>query len=186
MSPQHVDHRQRNVDSEEVPGVKPLSDGLLSIASIVGGIAVVLYSTTLPTPSGGSFGPGLFPGIVGSLSALFGFVLGVALLAQIMARREDRTSLVGEREALKASERRGRLSSHWWDVAAALGAIGFYILLADVLGFIVTISVIQIGLMIKFGSKIRWSFVIGVISTLILYAVFEQLLLIQLPDGFIG
>jgi len=183
---QHVDHKQQHVDSEEVSELKPLIDGVLSLASIIGGAIVVAYSVTLPTHSGGSFGPGLFPGIVGALFVVFGFFLGLFLLLRIVAKRKDRISLPGDRAALMEPERRSLLSSHWWDVAAALSAIAFYILLAGSLGFILTISVIQIGLMIKFGYKKLWSFVIGIISTLILYTVFEQLLLIQLPDGFIG
>lgn len=179
---------------DEVPEAEARSSGhvgdvVLSMLTVIGGVAVFVYGQTLPPHPAGTFGPGLFPSILGGFLVVFGVVLGALGIYRIVRDRGSHALGRKRRVVESQDEVRTKTVTHgkrWLDVAAALGAIAFYILFADQLGFIITVAIIQVCLMIKFGHKILWSIIIAMTSTLVLYWAFDQLLLIQLPDGILG
>jgi putative tricarboxylic transport membrane protein len=160
---------------DTAPGASPdgrhdLVAGLLAAAL---GAAVVLYVRTFPELPDGQPGPALFPGIVGGLLVLFGLVLAVRAVPAI--RRGERPG-VG---APAATE--GRLR--------ALGVVGFvvgYLLLAETLGFLVTMAVLLFLLMWLLGSRPLVAACAAAVTTGFIFLVFGELLLVPLPPGPLG
>lgn len=83
---------------EQIPddidgNVRNVPDLILAIIATFGGVAVLLYSQTLPTHPGGAYGPGLFPSILGVLSAVFGVLLGTFVSFRMRRERVSQRSL---------------------------------------------------------------------------------------------
>jgi putative tricarboxylic transport membrane protein len=151
-------------------GRHDLVAGLLTAAL---GVAVVLYVRTFPELPDGQPGPALFPGIIGGLLVLFGLVLAVRAVRAI--RRGERPG-VGAPAAMQ-----GRLR--------ALGVVGFvvgYLLLAETLGFLVTMAVLLFLLMWLLGSRPLVAACAAAVTTGFVFLVFGELLLVPLPSGPLG
>lgn len=202
MTQQHVTadrHRRAPVD---------VGDLVLGALSVVGGLAVVIYANGMPTV-GGLPGPGLFPMIIG----WFFVVLGAGLVLQTLlaARRggaapeavgaappaeeaavdsgtEEDTAAAAEgpgsgSTAVPASTEQG---GHWSNAVVVLGGIVFYVLAAEFLGFPLTMFLVLAAIMLVLRSRVVVALLTAAGITAGLYAVFELLLLVQLPDGFLG
>lgn len=185
------------------------SDLVAGVGSVVVGIPVLLYATTMPTLGGGSPGPGLFPGIIGVLFMIFG--AGLLASAFVRSGRAPGQSEGGELAAGHAAPAAPsndeldplpdghagetptqdasttlRVSTQWMNVAVVLGAIIFYVLVAEILGFIITMFVALSAIMIVLRSRVVVALVTAAAVTVLLYVVFQQLLLVQLPNGLLG
>lgn len=66
------------------------------------------------------------------------------------------------------------------------GSVLAYILLADVVGFLPLMFVILLTIQKVLGGSWLSSILVSAGFTAVLYLVFEKLLLVQLPDGFVG
>jgi putative tricarboxylic transport membrane protein len=144
--------------------------GLLAAAL---GAAVLLYVRTFPELPGGLPGPALFPGIVGALLVVFGLVLSVRA---VRSRRWFTPLGTGARATAK-----GRLR--------ALGVLGFvvgYLLLAETLGFVLTMGVLLFLLMWLLGSRPLVAAGAAAVTTGFILLVFGQVLLVPLPPGPLG
>lgn len=180
-----------------------VGDVVLGALSVLGGIAVVLYARGMPTLGEGLPGPGLFPTIIGWFFAL----LGVALTAKafVAARRggavpeSDGTAPEERGSADDPAPATGEPGSgstaapvptaqggHWGNAAVVLGGIVFYVLVAEVLGFAITMFLVLAAIMLVLRSRVVAALLTSVCVTAALYAIFELLLLVQLPDGFLG
>lgn len=183
------------------------SDLISGALSVAVGLAVVPYALTMPEIRPGIPGPGLFPMMIGALFVLFGTALVVKAL--VVARRSgvpggadgtpvgspDTTTgtrpeeddplpvdAAGVVDASLATSTRSR----WVNAAVVLGGIGFYIVAAELLGFIVTMFVLMLVIMLVLRSKVLPAVLTAAGVTALLYAVFELGLLVQLPDGLLG
>lgn len=186
-----------------------VGDVVLGVLSVVGGIAVVLYARGMPTLGEGLPGPGLFPTIIG----WFFVLLGAALTAKaVVATR--RGGAVSESDGIApaagdAPTERGSADGpapatggpgsgstaapaptaqggHWGNAAVVLGGIVFYVLVAEVLGFAITMFLVLAAIMLVLRSRVVAALLTSACVTAALYAIFELLLLVQLPDGFLG
>lgn len=188
------------VEQESRPGL-PLSDVIVGGAAVLGGVAVIAYALTMPTLGEGRPGPGLFPGVVGGLAALFGLLLIVTAVvkwrrgtpvateavpvatspdeAAEPAEAADDTALVVDLELAQTR------TKAWINALVVVGAIVFYVLAAPVLGFLITMFAILLALMITLGSRWVPALIIAAATTAALYALFELVLLVQLPDGLL-
>jgi putative tricarboxylic transport membrane protein len=187
-----------------------VGDVVLGALCVLGGLAVVLYARGMPTV-GGLPGPGLFPMIIG----WFFVVLGTALVLQtVVAARRGGAAHEGDgiaapaaeepvvtdhetdEEAVAAVEGPGSGSTaapastaqggHWSNAAVVLGGIVFYVLAAELLGFPITMFLVLAAIMLVLRSRVVAAVLTAAGITACLYAVFELLLLVQLPDGFLG
>jgi putative tricarboxylic transport membrane protein len=146
-----------------------LGAGLLAAAL---GAAVVIHVRTFPELPDGAPGPALFPGIVGGLLVLFGLVLAVR--AALARGREAATGGV-------PTTPRGRLHA-----IAVLGFVVAYLLLAEVLGFPLTMAVLLFLLMWLLGTRVWVAAVAAVVTTGVIVLLFQELLLVPLPTGPLG
>jgi putative tricarboxylic transport membrane protein len=148
-----------------VPWRHDLVGGLLAAAL---GAAVVLHVRTFPELPDGQPGPALFPGIVGSLLVLFGLVLVVrAVLGRGRPSADPDAGVTA----------RGRLRA-----LAVLGLVVGYLLLAETLGFAVTMGVLLFLLMWLLGARPLIAALAAAATTGFILLVFEELLLVPLPE----
>jgi putative tricarboxylic transport membrane protein len=145
-----------------------LGGGLLSAAL---GAAVLLHVRTFPQLPDGQPGPALFPGIVGALLVVFGLVLAVrALLTR------DRAVAPGAPTA-----RHGIVKA-----IAVLGFVLAYLLLAETLGFVITMAVLLFLLTWLLGVKPLVAAASAVVTTGVIVLLFRELLFVPLPVGLLG
>lgn len=178
-----------------------LSDIILGSLSAVGGGAIALYSATMPTVAEGLPGPGLFPSIIG----WFLVILGCTLTAKAMLRgrreraapahdgvpRGDRAPLTEAAASVPADSGAAVAlgtagEPRWTNAAVVLGGIVFYVLAAELLGFALTMFVVLASIMLVLRSRVTVAILTAVGITAALYVVFELVLLVQLPNGFLG
>lgn len=152
-----------------VPWRHDLVGGLLAA---VLGAAVVLHVQTFPELPDGQPGPALFPGLVGGLLVLFGLVL---VVRAVLARGEP----AADPDAGVTVQ--GRLRA-----LAVLGLVIGYLLLAETLGFAVTMGVLLFLLMLLLGARPLVAVLAAVVTTGFIFVVFEELLLVPLPQGPLG
>jgi putative tricarboxylic transport membrane protein len=152
-----------------VPPRHDLVAGLLAAAL---GAAVVLHVRTFPELPDGQPGPALFPGIVGGLLVLFGLVLVVRAL-------RDRGRPAGGPDAGVTAQ--GRLRA-----LAVLGLVVGYLLLAETLGFALTMGVLLFLLMWLLGARPVVAAVAAAATVGFVLLVFGELLLVPLPAGPFG
>lgn len=173
---------------------KARADTGIGLLSVLLGIATMVYSLTLPSLGAGRPGPGLFPGIVGAALVLFGLTL--AAQAVLQGRKAKRTGpslgtpATDASAALAATEqvsdeeeitpRRAVIN-----VAAVLLAIVGFILLAEPLGFLLTMFLLSSVIMVLLKSKPVTALVTSAVLSVLMWGVFEKLLLVQLPDGLL-
>lgn len=73
----------------------------------------------------------------------------------------------------------------WINGAILMGSIVFYVFFAEILGFPVTMTIIVTAIVWSLRAKWWVAVLTGVLTAVGLWAMFEQGLLVQLPDGFI-
>lgn len=184
------------------------SDLITGMGSVVLGIPVLIYATTMPTLGGDSPGPGLFPGIIGALFVIFGgaLLVGAFLRPGRASAGADGGGPAGEAaptappddelDPLPDGDDGGATTvdtatplsagTQWANAAVVLGAIIFYVLVAELLGFVITMFVVLAAIMIVLRSRVLVALVTAAAVTALLYVVFQQLLLVQLPNGILG
>lgn len=143
--------------------------GLLAAAV---GAGVLLYVRTFPEMPGGRPGPALFPGIVGALFVLFGTVLAVRALV---------TRHAADAAPVPTSSAKGRLNA-----LAVIGLVVLYILLVEVLGFVVTMGALLFLLTWRLGARPLVAAAAAVVTTAVVVLVFQRVLLVPLPAGLLG
>lgn len=71
----------------------------------------------------------------------------------------------------------------WINGATLMGGIVFYVLFAEILGFPLTMAILVTSIVWSLRAKWWVAVLTGVLTALGLWAMFEQGLLVQLPDG---
>lgn len=176
------------------PVYRDLGGLITGLASVAIGIGVISYAAGMPEIRPGIPGPGLFPTMIGGFMVLFGAPL--AFFSWWRAKQlvdEDEVVLPADDEpstAKTVGKTEGALATGPRSAAinalSFIVAIAFYIVAAETVGFVLTMSIITIGLMLVLRVKPWRAVVIGVLTSLSLWALFEKLLLVQLPNGFLG
>lgn len=149
-----------------------LRDTLSGLLLLIFGVMVVLHARTFPPTPGQGVGPGFFPILVG-----VGLALGGAVLIWSDRKQRDLPWLEFEDWV-----RRPRMALNG---ALVIGALIFYALAVDMVGFFLTAFVFLVALFLAFGVRKRWVVPIAVITTLGLHFAFYTLLRVQLSWGWL-
>lgn len=167
-------HDAEPASTTRAEGAGDLVAGGIAVAL---GVAVVLYVQGFPSLPGGEPGPALFPGIIGG-----GFVLfGLALIAQTLHRRRSAVPAGRGESPHPAHERRDVVNA-----AAVVTAVVVYLLVVDVAGFPLTMSVLLLALIRLLGARWLVAAASAVGTTVVLVLLFQELLLVPLPTGILG
>lgn len=153
----------------------------IAIGAVVAaiGIGVIIYASGLARLNTGAIGAGLFPTVIGIFMVLFG---GILLIQGLRGSVQDPAG--GQTEAARAAgENPWRLILNG---AAVVGVVVAYLLLADAVGFIPLMIILLALLQIVLGARVLSAVIVAVVATAVLYVVFEQMLLVQLPNGILG
>lgn len=150
-----------------------LNDAVFGILLIVFAIAEIAYTRTFASLHGQSYGPDLFPILIG-----VGFlVCGAILTARgITARPTMPLAVFGE-----WTRERGNVVNF----GLVLLSLLFYIVAADWLGFIPTSFAVLLVLLIRFGTGVPLALATAAVTTLVIHTLFARALLVPLPWGLL-
>lgn len=148
-----------------------ISDAIFGFLLLAIGGAVLLTIRSYPTIPGQQVGPALFPGLIATGLCVGGLILLVRGLRQ---RLQVRWIEPGEWI---------RSPRHIASFVALIGAILFYMLASELLGFIVTSSLILLGLFLVLQIKPMRAVIIAVLVSLLIHVMFYKLLRVPLPWG---
>lgn len=140
---------------------------------IVGIGAIALIASTMqPKPFFGSgYGGGLFPSIVGTALVLAGLML---ILNGWRERGVQPLLVMGSWV---------RSPRHIANAAVVLGAIAFYVLFSNALGFILAGFLVVFATLLQFTRAAVPSLIVAVVTTLVVKFAFQDMLLVPLPWG---
>ncbi len=144
---------------------------------VVFAIAEITYTRTFPSLFGQSYGPELFPRLIG-----FGLI-GCGLVLIIRGVHHKRRAGEGGRwlepgDWLQQSRLKLNL------LLVILSLVG-YVLFSDWLGFILTSMLILSVLLYRLGSSFLMALMIAAATTTVLQLVFAKILLVPLPAGLL-
>lgn len=149
------------------------NNAIPGIVLILFALAEIAYARSFPRLHGQSYGPDLFPTLIGVGLA----ICGIILIVQGIRQRATVPMIdVGDW---------ARDPHNMSNVVILLGCMVFYILLSDWLGFIPTSLLILTTLLLRFGSHWRTSLSVAVATTFIIHTVFAKFLLVPLPWGIL-
>ena len=166
-----------------------VNDAISGAVLVIFAAAEIAYTRTFPSLHGQSYGPDLFPALIGVALALCGMLL---IFRGLLARRNP-----ADPNGLTNGNGNGN-GSKWVDVSNiadsrharinALLIIVFlflYITLSDLIGFI-PISLCTIAfLLYRLGSSIIVACTIAIVATAVIQLLFAKILLVPLPAGLL-
>jgi putative tricarboxylic transport membrane protein len=150
-----------------------LSDAALGVVLLGAAAAIAWTARGFPVVPGQAFGPSLFPGVIAGGFALCAIGL---FLRQVRAGRGGRWIDPGP----LLSEPRARL-----DALLVLGAIGFYVVAAERLGFIPTAAAILLVLVRRFGASWPLALATAALGPVAVHLLFAEWLRVPLPLGLL-
>ena len=147
------------------------NDAVFGAIFLVLGLAIVHHVRSFPTIPGQQIGPALFPGLVAAGLAGCGALL-------IWSGLRDRAS-----QPWFVADEWTRSTRHVVAFLSVIGAIAFYIALADLLGFLIAGPTILFVLFLLFGVRPARAAVVAIVATLVIWYAFYKLLRVPLPWG---
>ncbi|HIV14651.1 MAG TPA: tripartite tricarboxylate transporter TctB family protein [Candidatus Avisuccinivibrio pullicola] len=149
-----------------------IHDTVLGIIIMVIGIAVCIHSSTFPSQLDGKPGPALFPMVLSALFALCGLALAIRGLKD----KEHRRLFTKVMDL-----RKGGLIN----MAATFLSVVFYVYAVEYLGFLITMGVILLVLLLLLKTRPVPAVIIAVLGSVGIYLIFAKGLLVPLPEGLI-
>jgi len=149
-----------------------INDAVVGAIIAVLGIVILAHVQGYPTIPGQKYGPALFPGI-----AAAGFVICGCLLV-MRGVRERRAG--GRWVAFGAW---ARSPQHVGNFLAIVAALVFYIAAAETLGFLITATLLLVGLFLKFGVRLALAAPVALVAAVTAHLLFYKLMRVPLPWG---
>lgn len=151
-----------------------VSDIIMGPIIIAIGAIALFASSMQPKPFFGSgYGGGLFPSIIGS-----GLVVAGLLLALNGWRERGVQPLLVMGNWVRSPR-------HIANAAVVLGAIAFYVLLSNYLGFVIAGFLVVFVTLLQFTRAPLPSLIVAAVTTLVVKVGFQDLLLVPLPWGLL-
>jgi len=148
-----------------------LNDAIFGILLMALGAAVLVAVALVPKIPGQPVGPALFPGLIAA-----GLCIGGVLLVAKGIRQRAEQGWVAWDDWLRSPR-------HLLGFVVLVGAILFYIVAADTLGFLVVAPVILAALFLVLRVKPVTAFSVAVVASLLVHFAFYKLLRVPLPWG---
>lgn len=146
-----------------------VNDALVGAVLAALGIAILVHVQGYPTIPGQKYGPALFPGMAAA---------GLVACGALLVRRGMRAGAPAL--AIPPWMRSPR---HATNFVAVIGALVFYIVAVDALGFLPTGALILAALFRKFDVRWRVAVPAALVATLAVHLLFYKLLRVPLPWG---
>ncbi|HYN12787.1 MAG TPA: tripartite tricarboxylate transporter TctB family protein [Burkholderiales bacterium] len=148
-----------------------LNDALLGIVFLALSVAVLVTIQGYPKIPGQSIGPGAFPGLIAILLGGCSFAL---IWRGWRERREQHFVAMG---AWLASPR------HLLNFLLTVGALAFYVLAAEKIGFLICGAVILLALFLALRVKPYLAVALALAVPVLIHLIFYKLLRVPLPWG---
>ena len=148
-----------------------LSDTLLGLLLLAGGIVLAYVAAGYPNLPNQGYGAATFPFVIGLGLAGLGAVM-LALALRDGARRS---------EPLVALVEWGRSPASWARLVASVGLVLAYVWLAPTLGFLLAGTGLLLGLLVTFRAPPVTSLLVAPLATLVIAWAFGTLLRVPLP-----
>lgn len=161
----------------------PIGAGLLVLS-----LLILWHVSSFPPAPGQPYNAALFPGIAAGALALASIALIISgfrkrgderKAAADDAARKELESLADDQEVLETAKVPSRLLA----IVLTAGAIGFYLVAAKFLGFIITGAIILAVLMWSYGVAARMFVPVAIIGAVVIHLAFYKLLSVPLPWG---
>ncbi|MFO1317068.1 MAG: tripartite tricarboxylate transporter TctB family protein [Burkholderiales bacterium] len=151
-----------------------INDAIFGAVFLLFGVVVLVHIQAFPRIPGQPVGPALFPGVVAAAIA----VCGALLIVSGVRRR-------AEQPWYETAEwmRSGR---HFVAFVAIVGGVVAYVLLANVVGFLVVAPVLLFVWMSVLGVRPLRAIVFAALATLVIWYAFYKLLRVPLPWGVLS
>lgn len=148
-----------------------LSDRFIGLILLIFASFILYEAHSFPLIPGQAIGSGLMPTIIGfSL-----IVCAIVLISSDYANPEREVLfVVGE----WASDKRSLIQ-----IAGIVGGVILYILLADILGFLIIGVLLILSLLLSFGVSIARALIVSLFAVVFIQLVFSKLLRVPLPWG---
>lgn len=153
------------------------NDAIVGCVLVIFAIAEIAYTQTFPSLFGQSYGPELFPRIIG-----FALIASGLLLVARGVRQKRRA---GSNSRWLELGPWVQQSHHVVNLVLVLLSLLAYILFSEYLGFIPLSMLILTVLLYRLGSSIFVSLLIAAFTTAALQLLFAKLLLVPLPAGLL-
>jgi putative tricarboxylic transport membrane protein len=147
------------------------NDALLGLGFLALSVAVLIDIQGFPSFQGQRVGPGAFPGLIAALLACCSIAL---IWRGWRERREQGVIAVG---AWLSSPR------HLRNFLVAVGALVFYIVAADKLGFLICGAIILFSLFLSLRMRPALALALALLLPLVIHGMFYKLLRVPLPWG---
>jgi putative tricarboxylic transport membrane protein len=146
------------------------------------GAGVIAEAMRLPTIPGQTYGPGFFPTLIGVGLLVFGAIYALS------ARRPMQPVILLEGEGAALEEPEEIVPERPFYGALAWLVIGLVatIVLWEAAGFILLMSVVLTVFMILLGVRFWHAGLVAIVSTIIVYALFINILMVPLPAGLLA
>lgn len=154
--------------------LKDLPLGLFLCAA--GGV-IVNVARGLHSIAAQAYGPGFFPGLVGTGIAACGLFM---VLRSLLRLRGPQAAAPTEADAPDASpiDRHNLAAMLWVVTGLALITVGM-----DTIGFLICVPVFMIGFLLLVGESALWSITLSLTTSGLAYYAFAKLLKVQIPLG---
>ena len=162
----------------------PIGAGLLVLS-----LLILWHVSSFPPAPGQPYNAALFPGIAAVGLALAAIALIVTGLRKRSEARADKDVAGAEElEKLAAGQETevletAKVPSRMLAIILTAGAIVFYLLVANFLGFIITGTIILAVLMWSYGVTFKVLIPVSIIAALLIHLAFYKLLSVPLPWG---
>ena len=147
------------------------NDGVLGAVFLALSIAVLVTIQAFPKIPGQSIGPGAFPGLIAILLA------GCSLALIWRGWRERASQPLVAIGAWLSSPR------HVQNFLVTVGALAFYVLAADSLGFLPCGAIILVSLFLTLRVRPHLALVLALVIPVVIHLIFYKLLRVPLPWG---
>ncbi|MDP3408448.1 tripartite tricarboxylate transporter TctB family protein [Bosea sp. (in: a-proteobacteria)] len=148
------------------------NDAVVGTAFLLIAGAMIAMTFTFPAFPGQNYGPSLFPRIIGG---------GIVMCSLLLILREWRS---GGRPWL-VLEDWARRPAPLASFALMLGAMVFYLLASEPLGFMPTAFLIQLVLFLWFGVRPVMALIVAAVMTIAVQYFFGSLMRVPLPRGIL-
>ena len=150
-----------------------LNDAVFGLLLIALGTAVLVAVQGYPKIPGQPVGPALFPGLIAAGLC----IAGLLLIARGLRHRGQQPWLAWDDWV--------RSPRHALALLVLLGSVMFYIVAAEVLGFLPTAAIILMVLFLVLRVRPVLALVIALVAALLVHTAFYKLLKVPLPWGLL-
>lgn len=139
------------------------------------GVYVYITSKGFPVLPGKDYGADLFPKILGVMLVGGGAIVFFTALKKMLRNKEFKLSRV------KSVNKK----NHFIWILVPLFFIFFYILLAEILGGIVTIFIMLFCMLLILRIRLFMAVSVSLVTSIVIWAFFVNILKVPLPMGFL-